>query len=94
MSGKERMAALIGKTVKSFSKQKESSTCIPLSWEKCSPESNQQLKAKESRTSMRQRTSADPSPNCMTPSTGAQQQEVRISTRMRRPPVKLSKDFL
>jgi hypothetical protein len=40
------------------------------------------------------RASADPSPNCMTPSTGAQQQEVRISTRTRRPPVKLSKDFL
>ena len=33
MSGKERMAALIGKTVKSLlTKQKESSTCIPLPW--------------------------------------------------------------
>ncbi|XP_033609806.1 uncharacterized protein LOC111870598 isoform X3 [Cryptotermes secundus] len=41
-----------------------------------------------------ERTSADTSPNCMAPSTGAQQQEVRMSTRRRRPPVKLSKDFL
>ncbi|PNF21874.1 hypothetical protein B7P43_G04390 [Cryptotermes secundus] len=41
-----------------------------------------------------ERTSANPSPNCMAPSTGAQQQKVRMSTRRRRPPVKLSKDFL
>jgi hypothetical protein len=35
MSGKERMAALIDKTVKLIlTKQKESSTCIPLPWKK------------------------------------------------------------
>jgi hypothetical protein len=41
-----------------------------------------------------EKTSVDPSPNCMVPSAGDQQQEVRMSTRTRRPPVKLSKDFL
>jgi hypothetical protein len=41
-----------------------------------------------------ERTSADPSLNCEVLPERDQQQETRISNRKRRPPVKLSKDFL
>jgi hypothetical protein len=41
-----------------------------------------------------EKTSADPSLNYVIPSGRDQQQEIRISTRQRRPPVKLSNDFL
>jgi hypothetical protein len=39
-------------------------------------------------------TLADPTPNSVVPSEGKQHQEIQISTRKRRPPEKLSKDFL
>jgi hypothetical protein len=39
-------------------------------------------------------TLADPSPNNVVPSEGKQHQEIRVSTRKRKPPEKLSKVFL
>jgi hypothetical protein len=50
--------------------------------------------ASEIQGNEREKTSADPSLNCVVPSERDQHQEVRMSTRKRRPLVKLSKHFL